>query len=301
MDVNFSIIMPNYNSAHLKRAISSVIDQTYDKWELIIIDDFSSNYPEKIIDEFKHNQISFYKCNNSNNIARSRNFGIKKSNNDWIAFLDSDDVWDKEKLFEVQKSIIKDNPDFIYHGMYYLPKKFGFIKKAIKYHSKNIKKPIFESLIKYGNTIANSSVVVRKKLLFDIDLLSEDVKKISWEDYDCWIRCSKKTDNFLYIPKILGYYWIGGGNITTFKRTYVNYKNFHKFYQKEIKFLINETKLDWYKAFLFLWYYKKRRIYRAHILNKKIKKDNIKLIIRSIHIKFLFTIKRITKLFKNKV
>ena len=53
MEISFSIVMPNYNSAYLKRAISSVINQTYTKWELIIIDDFSSNNPENIIKEFR--------------------------------------------------------------------------------------------------------------------------------------------------------------------------------------------------------------------------------------------------------
>ena len=291
--------MPHYNSAYLKRAISSVINQTYTKWELIIIDDFSSNNPENIIKEFNNNKITFIKSNNSNNIARSRNVGIKKSKNNWIAFLDSDDVWVKDKLFIVQKNIIEKNPDFIHHGMYFLPKKFGFIKKILKSHSKKIKKPILDTLIKYGNCIANSSVIVKKDLLIDIGLLSEDIKKISWEDYDCWIRCSRKTNNFLYIPKILGYYWIGGGNISSFERNYTNYKNFHSFYQKEIISLVNDTKLDWYKRFLFIWYYKKKRIYRAYILSKKIEDHDFKLLLRSLHIKLLFSIEILKNFLKN--
>ena len=293
--------MPNYNSAYLERAINSVVNQTHDKWELIIIDDFSTNYPENIIKKINNKKITFYKYNNSNNIARSRNIGIKKSKYSWIAFLDADDVWENDKLYVVEQNIIKKNPDFIYHGMYYLPKKLGFIKKTIKYHSKNITKPIFNSLIKNGNGIANSSVVVRKNLLLDIGLLSENVKKISWEDYDCWIRCSKKTDNFLYIPKTLGYYWIGGGNISSFERNYTNYKNFHNFYKKEIILLVNDTKLDWYNSFLFMWYYKKKRINRAYIFNKKIKDNDWKSILRSLHIKFLFNFKIIKKLLKDKI
>ena len=292
--------MPNYNSAYLKRAIKSVINQTYEKWELIIIDDFSTNNPESIIKEFNNNKITFVKSNNSNNIARSRNIGIKKSKNNWIAFLDSDDVWVKDKLLTVQKNIIEKNPDFIHHGMYFLPKKFGFINKILKSHSKKITRPIFDSLIKYGNSIANSSVIVKKSLLMDIGLLSENTKKITWEDYDCWIRCSKKTDNFLYIPKILGYYWIGGGNISSFERNYTNYKNFHNFYQKDIISLVNDTKLDWYKSFLFIWYYKKKRIYRAYILNKKIKNNDFKSLLRSLHIKLLFRTEIFKNFFKNK-
>ena len=92
--------MPNYNSPFLYNSILSVIEQNYEKWELIIIDNFSNNSPEKIIDKFKDDRIHFHKFNNKNNIARSRNFGIKKAKFDWIAFLDSDDTWKKEKLLK---------------------------------------------------------------------------------------------------------------------------------------------------------------------------------------------------------
>ena len=110
MEIGFSIIMPNYNSAYLERAINSVVNQTHDKWELIIIDDFSTNYPENIIKKINNKKITFYKYNNSNNIARSRNIGIKKSKYSWIAFLDADDVWENDKLYVVEQNIIKKNP-----------------------------------------------------------------------------------------------------------------------------------------------------------------------------------------------
>ena len=123
--------MPNYNSPFLHRAILSVIEQTYEKWELILVDNFSNDSPGKIINQFNDNRIHFYKFNNENNIARARNFGIKKAKFDWIAFLDSDDVWKKNKIETVKKIIEQQNSDFVYHGMYYLPKKFGFIKVFI--------------------------------------------------------------------------------------------------------------------------------------------------------------------------
>ena len=98
--------MPNYNSKFLERAIKSVFNQSYSNWELIIIDNFSNNNPEDVIKKFKNEKISFLKFRNNNNIAKSRNYGIKNSKYDWIAFLDSDDVWEKDKLF-VFKKILK--------------------------------------------------------------------------------------------------------------------------------------------------------------------------------------------------
>ena len=88
------VILPNYNkSEFLKDSIDSVINQTYKKWELIVVDNYSSNFPEKIIEKFDKNKISFFKFNNNNNIGKSRNFAIKKAKFYWIAFLDSDYSW----------------------------------------------------------------------------------------------------------------------------------------------------------------------------------------------------------------
>ena len=61
MEIGFSIVMPNYNSSYLRRAIESVNNQTYQKWELIVVDNYSSNFPEKIIEKFDKNKISFFK------------------------------------------------------------------------------------------------------------------------------------------------------------------------------------------------------------------------------------------------
>ena len=235
--------MPNFNSPFLYKAIKSVIDQNYNGWELIIIDNFSQNNPEHILDKFKDDRVKFFKFDNNNVIAKSRNFGIKKSNYDWIAFLDSDDKWEKNKLLFISQKIKEFSPDFLYHGMYYLPNKLGFIKRVIKDKSKEIKKPIFENLIIKGNGIANSSAVVKKNLLTEINYLSEDISKFSWEDYDCWIRCSQKTDNFLYIPEILGSCWVGGGNISSIEQSFINYKNFHQIYKNEIFNLTGKKKI----------------------------------------------------------
>ena len=290
--------MPNYNSPFLSRAIQSVVKQTHQEWELILVDNFSENFPERIVNQFNDNRIHFYKFNNNNNIAKGRNFGIKKTKFEWIAFLDSDDVWDKDKLLKVAETINKNSSDLIYHGMYYLPKKFGFFQHKIDHQSSELKKPIYETLIKEGNGIANSSVVARKSLLEKINFLSEDERKYSWEDYDCWIRYSKITDNFLFIPDILGFCWVGGGNISNLDQTYINYKNFHKIYRKQIFDLTKKKRLDWYKKFLLVWYFKKKKVYRAYLLQKKITPNDLKSFLRLILIKIIFFSKIIKKFTK---
>ena len=253
--------MPNYNSNYLKRSIQSVINQNYENWELIVIDNYSSNFPEKIIEEFKNHKIRFFRFNNNNNIGKSRNFGIKKAKFEWIAFLDSDDVWEKDKLIKVNNAIKLSKSDLIYHGMYYLPKKFGFLKQIIKNKSSLINEPIYENLLKYGNPIANSSVVIKKKKLAEIGFISEHDEKYSWEDYECWIRLSSRNNKFFFINQILGYCWVGQGRVSNVHQSYKNCKNFMKFYRKEIaKINKNKKRPVWISIMYSKFFFKKKVI-----------------------------------------
>ncbi|EMO76032.1 hypothetical protein LEP1GSC127_0022 [Leptospira kirschneri str. 200801925] len=77
-----------------------------------------------------------------------------------------------------------------------------------------LKSPVLRDLIVNGNAINNSSVVVRKSVLDVVGSLDETPDLIAGEDYDYWLRIAKITDRFYRIPRTLGYYWTGGGNLT---------------------------------------------------------------------------------------
>ena len=110
-----SIIMPSYNTElYIKKAILSVINQTYKNWELIIVDDCSSDNTDLIVKEIKDNRIKYFKnCKNSG-AAISRNKALKQANGKWIAFLDSDDLWKPQKLEKQLEFMIKNNYHFSY-------------------------------------------------------------------------------------------------------------------------------------------------------------------------------------------
>lgn len=96
-----SIIMPCYNDAdHISDSINSIMSQTYENWELIIVDDFSTDNSKKIIRNYmnKESRIKLIESNSNIGPGPSRNKGIKISKGQYIAFLDSDDLWDKNKL-----------------------------------------------------------------------------------------------------------------------------------------------------------------------------------------------------------
>ena len=95
----FSVIVPTFNrSKLLRRAIQSVFQQTYDNWELIIIDNYSEDNSLEVISSFDQSKIKLLQIKNNGVIGTSRNLGIKNAKGNYLAFLDSDDWWKKNKL-----------------------------------------------------------------------------------------------------------------------------------------------------------------------------------------------------------
>lgn len=104
-----SIIMPSYNTApYISRSIQSVINQTYNNWELIIVDDCSTDNTEDVLSEIKDERIRFFKNEKNSGAAVSRNKALREAKGQWVAFLDSDDLWMPDKL-EKQIHFMMDN------------------------------------------------------------------------------------------------------------------------------------------------------------------------------------------------
>ena len=94
-----SIIMPSYNTAaFIDQSIKSVLGQTYDNWELIIVDDCSTDNTDEVVSFFEDPRIRYYKNEKNSGAALSRNKALREAKGRWIAFLDSDDLWAPTKL-----------------------------------------------------------------------------------------------------------------------------------------------------------------------------------------------------------
>lgn len=104
-----SVIMPSYNTAQfLQETIDSVLAQTYQNWELIIVDDCSTDDTAIIVASIKDDRIRFYQNETNSGAAISRNKALREARGRWIAFLDSDDLWEPEKL-EKQIRFMEEN------------------------------------------------------------------------------------------------------------------------------------------------------------------------------------------------
>lgn len=202
-----SIILPTYNQgSYLRRAILSVINQSYENWELIIVDNYSTDDTELVVKEFITEKIKYFKYKNDGVIARSRNIAIKQSRGEWIAFLDSDDYWVSNKLSDCICEA-SNGVDFLYHDLKLdeLGKRKSSNEKIV---TRQVVKPVLKDLLINGNLIGNASVLVRRRLIEEVQGLDENPVMVGSEDYNCWLKIATLTENFLYIPKILGVYLV---------------------------------------------------------------------------------------------
>lgn len=214
MNSNFnplvSIIIPAYNSEKfIEQAIKSVQNQTYSNFEVIVIDDGSTDNTNSVVRSISEqdDRINCYKIEPSHRPSVPRNYGIRKAKGKFIAFLDSDDLWSKDKL-QRQLKIFRQNPKIIF--VYSMSITFGDV---------NLFSPFYEllplpfraarsrdDLIQIGNTIPLSSVIVKTDKLKTIGGFDED-PQLQVEDYDLWLRLSELGD-FIFIPRIDTYYRI---------------------------------------------------------------------------------------------
>ena len=209
----FSIVIPTFNrSKEITRAIDSVLSQSFSNFELLIVDDGSTDNTFEIVSAYRDPRLFYLYSENFGGSARPRNLGISRATGEWICMLDSDDWWTKDKLKVCAKFIGKDT-DFLYHDLSIVRDSPAYFKRR-KLRSRQLRKPIFSDLLVSGNIIPNSSVVVRKTLLDLAGGISENLKLNGSEDYNAWLRIATFTDKFAHIPKSLGFYMIHSNNIT---------------------------------------------------------------------------------------
>ena len=181
-----SIIIPNFNrKLFLINAINSVLAQTYQNIELIIIDDGSSN---KTIEYLKKKKLNIKILEQKNKgVSSARNKGIKLSKNKWIAFLDSDDRWHHKKL-EKQVNFIKKNSKYkICHTNEIWIKNGVRINPHFKH--KKFGGYIFDKCLDICR-ISPSSILIHKSVFDRVGLFNERLPVC--EDYDLWLRIALK-------------------------------------------------------------------------------------------------------------
>ena len=212
-----SVVIPVFNRPmDLVRTLDSLVSQTEKNFEVIVVDDGSSENIKIVIDEYiAILNLKFIRIDNSGGPARPRNVGIRASQSNWISLLDSDDWWCQTRIAEVCEAITKHpNYDIFYHQL-----KVVSDDRNIKWWSKKslgfqLSDDAFVDLMTVGNALPNSSVVVHKSLFDKFGYINESHEFSSVEDFDCWLMLAQNKCTFYFINKQLGFYWLSSTGIS---------------------------------------------------------------------------------------
>lgn len=204
-----SIVMPTYNDEKvIGEAIESVLSQTYDNWEMLVIDDGSTDNTSLVIESYssKDRRIEYFPLGyNSGRPAVPRNYGIKCSHGEYIAFLDSDDKWHHQKLEKqlphLQHSgIVGVGTDMVVESaVHYKSSSFGKSKRGYKDYC------YYDLLL--NNPVATSSVVIKKTDFLSVGGFDENPDFRFIEDWELWLRLTQRG-NFRIIAAPLTIYRI---------------------------------------------------------------------------------------------
>lgn len=211
MNPRVSVIMPVYNSEkYICQAIQSVLDQSFSNFELIIINDRSTDRSLEIIKSFVDRRIVLINNDKKGTIVESRNQGVRLSRGEFIAFLDSDDITHPDRL-KAEVVFLEKNPDAgIVGASVRIIDKDGK-ETGVKWRE-NISSEKIPIRLLFGNCFSQSSVMLRKKAIPD-----EGYRPGFAEDYDLWVRMLRTWKGF-HLPKLLLKYRIHVENTSTRKR-----------------------------------------------------------------------------------
>ena len=224
-----SIIMPSYNTAqYIGDSIKSIQNQTYSNWELIIVDDCSTDNSVEVIESFNETRIRLLHNEKNSGAAVSRNYALREAKGKWVAFLDSDDLWLPEKL-EKQIQFMEEHNYF-----------FTFTDYRICLNG---------NWMPYINTGPN---IVNKRRMYDYCYFSTitvmydrekigliqiaDLKKNN--DYAMWLQAIEKSKAYR-LPECLSYYIKHEGSVSSGSKIKLikwHYKLFKDGLQKSVFF-----------------------------------------------------------------
>jgi len=181
------IVLPNYNSApYLSETINSVINQTFKNWKLIIIDGNSNIETQKILEKYvDHPNINIIRLKKNKKTGFCRNLAMRNSKSDYIAFIDSDDIWEKEKLSKQLHFMIKNEYYFTYTNY------TSFTSEEKKNNAREIKPKksfTFDKFIK-DTSIATSTMILKKTIIGSIKFSNTKI----CEDYFFKCQILKKV------------------------------------------------------------------------------------------------------------
>lgn len=215
MNPKISIILPNYNNEkYLKEAIESVLYQTYTNFELIIVDDASTDGSLEIIRAFNDKRIKVITSEVNRHVAYASNLGIKYASGEYIAKIDSDDIWENQKL-EKQIEFMENHKE--YGGCFTRANiidgksedaniKYKVIFDLFEKAKNQSQKEWLRFFLSEGNCLCNSSSLIRKSIFEKIDGFF-NLAYVGAEDYELWVRMVIRYPIYVLDERLVRYRW----------------------------------------------------------------------------------------------
>lgn len=197
-----SVIIPTYNRGDvIGNTIKSVLEQTYDNIEIIIVDDASSDNTSDVIAGYEDKRIKYYRSEKNLGPSGARNVGIKYAQFQFVAFIDSDVIWDKEKLQKQLEMITDKEYALCYCGVKRKTKNNEIISTIPNENEKgsDLSGNIYRLLLGH-NVVDTSTAIIRKRILNEFNGFEQSIYAL--EDYELFLRISRKYE-FVYLDEVL--------------------------------------------------------------------------------------------------
>ena len=251
-----SVIIPLYNSEkYIEDTIVSVLKQKYKFFEIIVIDDKSTDNSLKIVEALAKTDpriIIIKRKKNFGGPAVPRNQGIGRARGNFVAFLDADDIWTENKLEIVYKTLLEHPEiDVFYHN----EKHISLNKKEYIYKFAQIDNANSYEFLLYGNHIATSSAVVKIENLKRTGGFSKNKTFISSEDYDLWLRMAMGNAFFYRHKEDLGIRKYRSDSISANRKTHRN--SFFSVYRQHMQYLYDAEAISEkeYLNYIYLFFF----------------------------------------------
>ena len=201
---DIDIIIPNYNKAkYLNQCLDSILSQTYKNWKIYLVDDNSHDDSTKILKKYENiDNINFFLLKENKGPAFCRNYAIDKSSSEFVAFMDSDDFWPKDKLKKQINEMLKNDYNFTYTD-------YNFFFNDNEEKIKTVKMPLF---LDYKNFILKSSMSTSSIIISRNSLENVKFKNVDQEDYLFKCDLLKKGETAFNSKDTFVYYRINKNN-----------------------------------------------------------------------------------------
>ena len=210
--IKIDIILPNFNSSdYIKETIKSIINQTFKNWRLIIVDDCSDKKTKTLLRKFsKNKKIKIFWLKKNKGAGYCRNYAIKKSKSLYLAFIDSDDLWAKDKLETQLRFMENNNYLFTYTNYETFGKRTKFVSPAKEYD--------FKKFVR-DTSICTSTMIIKRNIIKNIEFTNSEI----CEDYffkckvlkvcnayclDDFLTKYRIRNNSLQSSSLKNFYWI---------------------------------------------------------------------------------------------